>query len=249
MPNSTRRTILSSVFLAGLTIPPLPAQTPSIEVSSIKENLSGSSDSTIRPLEGGQFRATNVTVFQLVRAAFTVQDFQIAEAPGWFYTVRYDIVAKAGDNSTGNPQAILQALLKDRFHLAYRRETRDGRVLALTVAKNGHKLKRNDSACTAPTPELCGNMRAATGRIQAERVSMEQLAVRLTRSLSQPVIDKTDIPGTFDFALEWTPDGAAAGDSPSIFTAIQEHLGLRLESQRGPVDTFVVDRVEKPAAN
>jgi uncharacterized protein (TIGR03435 family) len=110
-------------------------------------------------------------------------------------------------------------------------------------------MKPNETPCAAATPEMCSMMRASNGLIEGEWVSMEMLATRLTRSLSQPVLDKTGISGRFDFKLEWTPDGADAGDKPSVFTAIQEQLGLRLESQRGPVDTFVVDRVEKPTSN
>jgi len=239
-------------LLLALTIPLAFAQTPSFEVASIRVNTSGSIDSSINPNPGGRYSARNVTVFQLVRLTFGVQDFQIADAPEWFYYIRYDIEAKASDASTtpDRLQAMAQTLLKERFHLNYRRETREGRVLALVVAKNGHKLKPVPGECVPATAGgSCGSFRASNGRIEGTQVTMNQFAARLTRSLGQNVVDRSDVSGAFDLSLTWTPDSEARGDAPTVYTAIQEQLGLRLESARGPVDTFVVERVEKPADN
>jgi uncharacterized protein (TIGR03435 family) len=239
-------------LLIALTIPLAAAQTPSFEVASIRVNASGSTNSSINPKPGGRYSATNVTVFQLVRSSFGVQDFQIADAPDWFYSLRYDIEAKAVDEATtpDRLQAMVQTLLKERFRLSYRRETREGRVLALVVTKNSHKLKPVSGECVpAPAGGSCGSFRASNGRIEGPQVTMTQFAARLTRSLGQNVVDKSGLAGTFDLTLEWTPETDEQGDAPTVYTAIQEQLGLRLESSRGPVDTFVVEHVEKPTDN
>jgi uncharacterized protein (TIGR03435 family) len=180
---------------------------------------------------------------------FGVQDFQVADAPEWFYSIRYDVEAKAADGAAtpDQLQTMVQLLLKERFGLTYRRETREGRVLALVVAKGGHKLKPVECV---PTPDgvPCGSFRASTGRIEG-KLTMAQFATRLGRSLRENVVDRSNLTGMFDLTLEWTPDNAPQGDVPTVFTAIQEQLGLRLESSRGPVDTFVIERVEKPTDN
>jgi len=239
-------------LLFALTIPLAFAQTPSFEVASIRVNTSGSTSSSINPKPGGRYSATNVTVFQLVRSSFGVQDFQIADAPEWFYSLRYDIEAKADDEAVtpDRLQLMVQSLLKERFHLSYRRESREGKVLALVVAKNGHKLKPVTGECVpAPTGGPCGSFRAANGRIEATQATMTQFAARLTRSLAQNVVDKSGLTGMYDLTLVWAPENEVQGDAPTVYTAIQEQLGLRLESTRGPVDTFVVERVDKPTDN
>jgi uncharacterized protein (TIGR03435 family) len=131
-------------------------------------------------------------------------------------------------------------------------------VYALVVRKNGHKLKESEKG-----RGLRGNR---DGELTADGITMTFFAFHLTRMLGRPVLDRTDLTGHYDFKLEWSPDPgeltgrfgrdeipkpASAPDlsGPSIFTALQEQLGLKLESQKGPIETIVIDRVEKPTAN
>jgi bla regulator protein BlaR1 len=158
----------------------------------------------------------------------------------------------------------LQALLADRFQLVIHRETKEGAVYALVVGKSGAKLKPADGR------EETGfrGLRIGAGQLTGSVASLEMLVTALSNQLGRPGLDWTGLKGNFDFKLEWTPDAAqtavagggptlpsagspAAPDpgGPSLFTAIQEQLGLRLESQKGPVETIVIDRVERPSDN
>jgi bla regulator protein BlaR1 len=155
----------------------------------------------------------------------------------------------------------LRALLADRFQLTLHRETKEQSVYALLVAKGGPKLKESETKeGTGPR----GMMRMGRAQLSGQGVQLEMLTRTLSSQLGRPVIDRTGLKGNFDFKLEWTPDpGQPAAlpangpdappppdpNGPSIFTAVQEQLGLRLESQKGPVDILVIDRVEKPSEN
>jgi len=155
----------------------------------------------------------------------------------------------------------LRALLADRFQLTIHRETRDQSVYALVVAKGGPKLKESETKeGTGPR----GMMRMGRAQLSGQGVQLEMLTRTLSSQLGRPVIDRTGLKGNFDFKLEWTPDpGQPAAmpangpdappppdpNGPSIFTAVQEQLGLRLESQKGPVEMLVIDKVEKPSEN
>ena len=156
----------------------------------------------------------------------------------------------------------LRALLADRCQLTIHRETKDQAVYALVVAKSGPKIKPSKEE--RPVPRLMNGR----GQINAQGMEMQLLATSLSNQLGRPVIDRTGLTGHFDFELKWTPDpGQSAGlfggspppgvdappppdpNGPSIFTAVQEQLGLRLESSKGPVEMIVIDRVEKPSEN
>jgi bla regulator protein blaR1 len=158
----------------------------------------------------------------------------------------------------------LRALLADRFQLVIHRETKEGAVYALEVGKNGAKLT------PANGREESGfrGLRIGTGQLTGSVASLEMLVTALSNQLGRPGLDRTGLKGNFDFKLEWTPEAAQAAVSsvgplppgadtppapdpggPSLFTAIQEQLGLRLESQKGPVETIVIDRVERPSEN
>lgn len=163
----------------------------------------------------------------------------------------------------------IQALLVDRFQLKAHRDTKEMAIYALVAAKSGPKLKEA-KADDRPTEGFKDagarrgpGMRMGRGQIMGQMVPMQFLAQVLSQQLGRTVVDKTGLTGNYDFTLEWTPDQAQGGGfpgepkdgtppaepGPSIFTAIQEQLGLRLESQKGPVDILVIDRVEKPSEN
>jgi len=209
----------------------------------------------------GSLTFTNWTLERLVEWAYRLHDFQIAGAPGWFRSERYDLVAKAyGAPDIAHLQLLLQALLTDRLKLSAHRETRELPVFALTVDTRGLKMKR--SVGTAPTdaPQLLGRNGAAGAQLAGQHATMAQLTANLSGRLARPVIDKTGLTGEFDFRLEWTPDenqlartmppGAppsGPGDSSglSIFTALKEQLGLRLESRKGAVNVLVIDSANR----
>jgi uncharacterized protein (TIGR03435 family) len=165
----------------------------------------------------------------------------------------------------------LRALLADRFQLTLHRETKEQSVYALLVAKNGPKLQESqtkDGQAKEGTGPRGPMMRMGRGELSGQGVALDMLTRTLSSQLGRTVIDRTGLKGNFDFKLTWTPDpGQSAGppgggpppgadappppdpNGPSIFTALQEQLGLRLESQKGPVEMLVIDRVEKPSEN
>jgi uncharacterized protein (TIGR03435 family) len=236
-----------------LTTSALYAQTggPTFEVASVKANKSGSPNSNAGRVSGDRYEASNVTLVQLLRPAYGIQEFQIERQPGWAGIERFDIVAKMpSDSKPGDWPVMLQNLLAERFHLKFHRGQRETDALALVIARGGPKLTPADPAACAPPAGSCG-FRASPTQIEARGQSMEQLATRLSRSIGQTVVNRTDLTGIFDFKVEWTIDDqfrtAGATASPTIFTALTEQLGLRLQSQRTNVDVLVIDAVERPS--
>jgi uncharacterized protein (TIGR03435 family) len=146
----------------------------------------------------------------------------------------------------------VRALLADRFGLVVHTETKEEPIYVLTVAKTGSKLK-----AVTPTPGANQGVRGDRGRSQGMAAPVSMLANTLSNIVGRPVVDKTGLTEKYDYVLEWTPDVAAAesadsvpaNSGPTIFTAVQEQLGLKLESSKGPVDTIVIDHVDRPSAN
>jgi uncharacterized protein (TIGR03435 family) len=245
------------MLMAGLAYAQAP---PSFEVASIKS--SNSADR--RPMyhvSGGRFAAANVTVKSLIETAYGIKDFQISGGPGWMGSDLFDINAEAESPVHMDQFAtMLQSLLAERFHLIVRRETRQMPVYALVVAKTGPKVKGADQSA----PPV---FKIRRGLLVAPKASTAELAFQLSNFLGQSVLDKTQLTGKYNLRLEWVPDenqvamfsamgvpegnGAPAADwpGPSLFTAIEEQLGLKLESQKGPVEILTVERIEKPSEN
>ena len=240
------------------------------EVASIKRNTSGV-PSRARLEPGGRFTATSVPLFQLITQAYGVLGFQVVSAPDWVTAERYDVLAKAPEGVSFTPQtpmpAFLRGLLADRFAFQAHLESRDMPIYELVLARNdralGPKIARAAYDCSAPqaagppvapgSPEaecaLLGRLTAGNGR--AYRMAgfpMSRFAEMLGGAVERKVVDKTGLSGSWTLDLEFTPDAQpdSPGNSPSIFTAVQEQLGLRLQPARGPVDALVIDRVEKP---
>ena len=250
--------------------PPIPAAAPpQFEVASVKRNNSGSRGMRFDD-RGGRYSATNATLSYVIQQAYKVQPFQIIGAPAWIDSERYDIEAKAAD-AQRNEQIgpMLQVLIEERFKAAIHGETRDLPVYFLTVAKNGSKLKAGPCLTKEPnTPlppgqpqsSLCGYYGIGNGSLKLTGHGIDDLADALSRILNRKVLDRTGLAGQFDFDLKWTPDSsstfgngpdsAAAPDgAPSIFTAIEEQLGLKLESGKSPIDVLVIDRIDHPSDN
>jgi uncharacterized protein (TIGR03435 family) len=249
---------------------------PEFEVASIKPH---SSDDRwfISPSPGGRFNAVGATLQMLMTIAYRVLDNQISGAPGWMSSDRYDIVGKTEDGADSKWIECLQTLLEDRFKLTIHRETKEMTIYALVVAKSGSKLHESEGECPPrppgppppppagkTPPPFCGGMFMFRNQMAGNKVPLEQLVMSLSRTLGRTVIDKTGLTGKYDVKLEWTPDqsqaqfgpGAAEppaptpdNSGPSIYTALQEQLGLKLESQKGPVEVLVIDHVEPPDAN
>lgn len=182
-------------------------------------------------------------------------------------TERFDVIAKAeGDvpqaapNTVGPVHVMLQALLIDRFKLVMHHEQREQPIYALVVARSdgrlGPQLKPSSLDCqrrTLPAPDgpRCG-LRAEVGQFKGGGVTMLTFASALSSMLQQAVVDRSGLEGSYDLALAFTPDqpgGRGAppdATAPSLFTAMQEQLGLKLTAQRGPVDVLVIDSAERP---
>jgi uncharacterized protein (TIGR03435 family) len=185
----------------------------------------------------------------LIRDAFAVKDFQILGEPAWLGNNNYDFVATTAAPIKLNDEVLqpyLQSLLADRFQLKYHRETKESPVYFLVAAKTGPKLTKHTGARGTDMDENGGKDKVA---MSATKLTMAGLASWLARELDRPVIDHTTIGGEFDLKLEWSSEQIGESSGPSIFTALQEQLGLRLESGKGPVEMIVIDSIEKPSEN
>ena len=232
------------------------------EVASVKPNKSGDTSSSTSG-RAGSFNATNVTARRLIIYAYRLREFQIAGGPGWIGSDRFDIIARTPENAKADNPAMTRALLQERFKLVAHTEVRQEQVYALVLARADGKLgpgiKPSTRECQTPpgTPSPCGmnsSVNDARGKLTGNGQSLENLVNALgSFGLNRMVLDKTGLKGTFDFELQWTPDdvrsaagSAQATDSPSIFAALQEQFGLKLDPQRGPVEFLVVDSIERP---
>jgi uncharacterized protein (TIGR03435 family) len=242
--------------LTGAAVDAASAKLPEWDVVSVKPaQLPCSQGSLLKPTPDG-IDILCLPVQALVRYAFGInEDSRILGAPSWLKEAFYSIEAKvSGEDaaayaklSKGQRNLMLQALLADRFNLKAHNETRDLPIYALVVAKGGSKLMQShpDEAATAMM-RMKGE-----GEIDATASSVESLPMFLTRELDRPVINKTGLTGKYDFTLKFTPGQSAGSDSEaaSIFVAVQEQLGLKLEPTKAPLDVLVIDHVEKPTEN
>jgi uncharacterized protein (TIGR03435 family) len=225
------------------------ASRPSFEVASVKP--SGPDDQLMYRLQpGGRYVATGVSLKMLIANAYMIQDHNISGGPGWRDTDKYNIEAKVGSplppwpDSNKQLSLMLQSLLENRFKLLLHRETREEPVYKLVVAKGGAKLKMA-KADESPGFDM------QPGSIRSMAVPLEYLAGNLGYTLGRTVIDKTGLAGKYSYIVTYTPDDAPPPDanSASIFTALQEQLGLQLKAAKGPVEYLIIDHVEKPGAN
>jgi uncharacterized protein (TIGR03435 family) len=232
------------------------AQSPGFEVASVKPSPGGA-DVRVRR-DPGRLDITSMSLKALVRYAYDVRDVQIAGGPAWFDADRWDVSATAGREVTDDERRkMLQALLTERFKMTIRREMKDLPVYALVVGKNGSKLEPN----TEGKPErIMLEARSGLVTMIGQDVTTRRIADVLYGQVGRIVIDRTEMGGKFDYKLVWVPDATnmpsingtkmeASTEGPSIFTAVQEQLGLKLESTKGPVEILVIDRAEKAVAN
>jgi uncharacterized protein (TIGR03435 family) len=257
----TTKLLLAAALAVAIALPTLigvvQAQGPAqFDVASIRPAAPGQRQVFFNITPAGGINVRNFPLRNLIEIAYGVRASQISGAPEWINTTPYDIVATV-DKSAPNPEfkdmpdadrksiesqvsQRTRALLEDRFQLKIRRETHERPILALTVAKNGSKLK--PAAADDKRPP---NLRGGRNSFDAQRIPLSLFANALSRNLSQTVIDQTGLSGNFDFKLEYDP----GENGPSIYTALQEQLGLRLESKKGPVEIIVIESVSKPTEN
>jgi uncharacterized protein (TIGR03435 family) len=195
----------------------------------------------------GRLEARNLSLKDLVMSAYHLNSNQVIGGPDWLDSAGWDISAKlpADTNQADVPQMIA-SLLESRFHLAIHRETRTLPAYLLVVAKSGSKLR--ESTATD------GGMSAGPRMIRYSAVSMGTFAAQLSSLMQRQVIDQTGLKGKYEISLVFTPVQPNTGDDAvetgtSIFTAVQEQLGLRLQSDKRPVEVVVIDKVEKPSEN
>jgi len=232
------------------------AQSPAFDVASVKPSPPSNSDRidiNLGTYRNGEVTLTNTTLSECVQFAYALVSEDQIDGPDWIRDrrLRVDIIAKAPSGTT-REQALLmtQTLLTERFRMEMHREPKPVRHLELTVGRKGSKLP--PSPDDAPVRPSTYNR----GRLFYDHRNMYGFALLLSRQLRQPVLDLTGITGYFDVHLEWAPDdpsGAPAADStplPDIYQAVEEQLGLHLESKKTPIDVIVIDRAERvPIAN
>ena len=233
-------------LLIGLAMfaPALWGQTAALaefEVASVKVNSSGTAESRFDP-EHGNLTAENMSLKHLVAYAYHFPRLMIF-GPAWLDSVRFDINAKGkGDAPDSQVRMMLQALLEDRFHLKAHRATKEGPVYFLAVMSGGLKAERADAPNPVPNPKLPPGLRSVSV-LQAWHSTMAELAEVLANFARRSVLDRTGIEGEYRVRV-WYGNNADS-DAPDLFNALQEQLGLKLESGRGPVETLVVDHADK----
>jgi len=239
--------ILSAVVLASCV------WGQSFEVASIRPHAQNIAAGVGLRVSGSTLTSENMSLSNLITYAYDIKDFQVLGLPSWAESDRYDISAKAegaGELTRDLARPMTQALLADRFQLKVRRGTKEMPVYALVVAKNGPKFKESgpdeQSLLRLESPGKGAVMTVTKG-------SMAQLANQFSNrnGVDRPVIDKTRLAGAYDYKLEWGDNTGAGADADvlSIFTAIQEQLGLKLEKTTSAIEVLIVDYAAKPSEN
>jgi bla regulator protein blaR1 len=252
--------VLTSIPLLAQTTP---APNTSFEVASIRRGDPTDRRMGLHVQQGGLFKTENTPLRLIIQFAYDVNDYQITGGPSWMSSDPFTIEAKpetpiAASAASNGVRSMVQALLVDRFKLAAHWELREGAVFDLVIAKGGPRLRDTD-------PEYHSHdLNGGTGDLTGHGASIPQLIGSLSRQLGRSIIDKTRLTGNYDFKLRYTPEArdaifgrptpsetATTPDSSeaSIFTALQEQLGLKLESAKGPIRMLVIDRAQRPSAN
>jgi uncharacterized protein (TIGR03435 family) len=228
--------LLSGIFTAA----PVLAQLPAFEVASVKLLPGRDGLTSFSPFGTGRFTMTNTPLELLIQVAYSVPSSQIS-AGTWLGSERYDVVAKAEDGVKLTPEELsprLRQLLEQRFKLAVHREPKEVQGYALVAAKGGPKLHQSSGN------EAAGGI-IYPGGIRGPNWSMASFAATLSSAVGRPVIDQTGIEGNYEIEIEYARDGDTNSSLPSVFTALQEQLGLKLEPRRVPIEIVVIDHAEK----
>jgi uncharacterized protein (TIGR03435 family) len=256
-----KRVTASAIWLACSAVmfaqPPVASELkPVFEVASVKRSKTTGKPS-LRVFPGGRTVATNATLKFLIGLAYNVRDYQITGGAKWIESTEYDIDAKPAvafqpSYSTREyAMRMQQALLEERFKLSIRRTSKELPLYVLTPGKDGPKLKAREK------PEKPSDMKMSGGKglMIGQGLPIAIIVESLSEVLERPVSDATGLTGYYDFRLDWMPDEVDAttprSDStgPSLFTAVQEQLGLKLEPRKGPVDVLAIETAMQPSEN
>lgn len=224
-------------------------QATEFEVATFKPSPPSTGDSisiNLGKFENNTLTLSNASISDYLKLAFNLASDSQLVGPDWIRnkTIRFDMTAKfAPGTSRRDAGKMLQALLVERLGLRWHTETRVVSHLALVVAKGGPKLR------AAGDPSVVTASYQRTGRISHSDTDLDLLTRLLSRFEDQPVLDETGLTGRYALVLEWLPESKAnapdAADGPSLYTAVQEQLGLRLIPRKSPIDVIVVDSVER----
>jgi uncharacterized protein (TIGR03435 family) len=256
-----KRRIVMLFAIAAMAVASGQAPAPVFETASIKPSSPGQLGMGIDLLPA-RIRIVNSPLRLCIQFAWNVKDFQVSGGPGWADTEHFDIEARAAGPFKGDEfRAMLQALLAGRFGLVIHRETKERPGYALVPARGGAKLP-----AAVEDPSIQFSRTPSGDRIlRAEGVTMGQLAGALSTALEATVVDRTGIEGSFKVSLQYAPESGQrmmskggeplpppppdAVPGPSIFTALQERLGLRLEAVKVPMEVIVIDGASRPLGN
>jgi uncharacterized protein (TIGR03435 family) len=265
LPLNLERATKETAFAIPAKLKPMAANAnPTFEVATIKPSQPGRPGKGIRVQPGRHFSTLNTSLGDLISFSYGVHAKQITGGPDWLETEKYDLAAQPdGEGEPNDKQwkTMLQKLLADRFKLSFHRDKKELTVYAIVVGKNGSKLTKSEGDPNG----LPGLGFRGLGALIARNATMTDFAGLMQSTvLDRPVVNQTELPGRYDFTLNWTPDenqfgglgmrpppaaDNAAAPNPDLFTAIQEQLGLRLKPSKEPVDVLVLDHVEKPSEN
>lgn len=258
-------------LLLAIVAPAQQAVRPKFEVTSLK--VTTESGRSFIESHAPMVSVKRATARKLIQMAYQVRDFQVAGGPGWASSDLYDMDAKADGNPIRGewPQMsgmILQAILEERFQLKFHRERKDLPVYALTIEKHGVRMRQSNAAPCASfrwyrgsppdrnNPNFCGGIEGGPNlqlnrTLDAFGIMIAELANFLSGNLDRLVVDWTQLRGKYDLHMEWDRNAASqvavsADAGPSLFAAVEEQLGLKLESSEGPLEVLVIDRMERP---
>jgi len=253
-----------------------PEKTWSFDTVSVKPNKSGT-DGVYISVRSEEYSGENLRIIDLVSQAYGIKQDLISGMPGWADGAHFDVKAKltpqdaeafeklSREEKIAANKALLRSILEERFHLKTHIETKQLPVYNLVLAKGGLKMKAVGEDDTFPKrvngPDgrpVRGLVRMQDGMFIDQGIEISGLVNQLANMVHRTVIDKTALKGRFDLALKYAPDrdappdannGSSQDDAPSIFAALEEQLGLKLQSDKGPVDTLLIDHVERPTQN
>jgi len=256
---------LSCALAAAAAAAQSPVSDPAFDAASIRLNLSGRDGGGGRPRAGGGYTFTNVTLRSLISMAYKMPFDRILGGPAWLVSDKYDVNAIGKENATLDETAMMvRSLLRDRFRFVAHTERRDLPVYFLVLARAdgrlGPGLRRSSVDCQDPEARKKAIAAARDARIvcgitfdpgvfTAGGVTVSTVLGELTAASGRAVLDRTGLTENYDIELKWTALPEPNSNNVSIFTAVQEQLGLKLESATAPLDVVVIDRIERPSEN
>ncbi|HVV46368.1 MAG TPA: TIGR03435 family protein [Bryobacteraceae bacterium] len=236
---------IAFVFLATS----LAVRAQSFELATVKPTPESSPPASIRSLPGGRLETTNVTLRMLIKWAWDLDDDRLSGGPKWLDGAHYDVVgqAPAGQLPRGAFERMMQTLIRDRFHLTTHNEIRELTAYEMVLDKSGPKVQVVDASGGFSSSPFQMTDR---GRITGTKVTATMLAKVLSEQVHHPVEDATGFKDAFNFTLEWASDSGPSSNRPSIFTAIREQLGFRLDAKKKPDEVLVIDSIDRtPTGN